>query len=260
MTEEVQAVEVQTPEAELEQTTATPQTETVADEVETTQQADEKKFTQAELDKIIQKRIAKAEAIAERRALKVYAEKLETMTQKAEPVRQAPTDGKPTLAQFENVEDYVEAVAEWKLEQREQSSKQSKEAVERQTVQTKVNDIYAKAEKVDGFDRDVFDSLPISDAVAWTIMDSDAPEKLMAYISQNPEEAERLSALTPARQAAEIGKLEAKLSTVTKELKVSKAPAPIDPIGNKGSSSKDPSDMRDSEFAAWRKRQIAQRR
>ena len=256
MTEEVIAAQ---PEAELTQP-ATPASETVADEGVETPQADEKKFTQTELNEIIQKRIAKAEAIAERRALKVYAQKLEGMTQKtAPPVQAQASDGKPSMAQFSNVEDYVEAVSDWKLNQRDQATKQQHEERQRQTVAEKANDIYARAEKVEGFDRDVFDSLPITEAVAYAIMDSDVPEKIMAHLAQNPAEANRLVALSPARQAAEIGKLEAKLSTV-KDVQVSKAPAPISPVGAKGVASKDPSQMTDKEFADWRKRQIAQRR
>jgi hypothetical protein len=83
----------------------------------------------------------------------------------------------------------------------------------------------------------------------------------MAHFVSNPEEVTRISNLSPVRQIAEIGKLEAKVSdVVVKPVTVSKAPAPIEPIGTRGSSSKDPSEMTDNEFAKWRKAQIAQRR
>ena len=259
MTDEVIEQE-STPVVEEAKTVETPNdTEVKTEEsTQTEPQKEERKFTQAEL----QKQIAKAEAIAERRALKAYAAKLEGMT-KTQPVQEAKPsiDGKPTMAQFANVEDYVEAVADWKLQQREQSLQQQKEIEQRQSISSKVNDIYSKAEKVEGFDRDVFDSLPLPDAAAWTIMESDKPELIMAHLVKNPDLAERIASLSPARQAAEIGKLEDKLSTA-KEVKanVSKAPEPIKPIGQQGSATKDPADMTDSEFAQWRKRQIAQRR
>ena len=84
-----------------------------AQDVET--QAEKKSFTQEELNEIIQKEKAKAEAKAERRALKAYRETLEKFAplqqqQKAE-VQPADT-GRPTREQFENVDDYVEAMAD----------------------------------------------------------------------------------------------------------------------------------------------------
>jgi hypothetical protein len=82
----------------------------------------------------------------------------------------------------------------------------------------------------------------------------------MAYLVNNPKEAERIATLSPARQAAELGKIEAKFPSAVKDVAVSKAPAPIKPIGSHGSASKTPEQMTDKEFADWRKKQIAARR
>ena len=262
MSDEIVTSEAVIPETTQEEVKVeTPSEDTVESQEEPKPQADEKKFTQAELDEIIQKRIAKESARAERRALKVYADKLEKMTE----VRQAPAvqspDGKPTMAQYANVEDYVEAVSDWKLNQREQQTQKQQAEEQQKQFLEKTEKIYAQAEKIRGFDRDAFDELPLTNAIAQAIVGSEVAPKLMAHFVSNPDEVTRIAGLSPIRQIAEIGKLEDKVSSVVvKPVTVSKAPAPIEPIGTRGSSTKDPSDMTDHEFAKWRKAQIAQRR
>lgn len=237
MTEEVMQDQAATPE---EDNVETPEVETAATEEVKDEQAEKsetKTFSQEELDRIIQKEKAKAEARAERRALKAYAEKLEAMSNQHQPQQQeaAPKDGKPTMSQFDNVEDYVEAVAEWKLQQREQNVRQQQVEMTQKKILAKTEKLYAQAESIQGFDRDTFDELPLTQVVAQAIIDSDVAPALMAYMSSNPEEADRIAALSPARQAAEIGKLELKVATAPK-VKASSAPAPIKPIGNRGSA------------------------
>ena len=112
-----------------------------APDVET--QAEKKSFTQEELNEIIQKEKAKAEAKAERRALKAYRETLEKFApqQRAETTPPADT-GRPTQAQFDNVDDYVEAMAEWKLGQREQQAKQQQDQATANALLARVLSFY----------------------------------------------------------------------------------------------------------------------
>lgn len=255
---------VDTPEETAEQTAVTPENVTTPDVTtedtsgEQTQAEDKKSFSQEELNKIIQKEKAKAEARAERRALKVYADKLEAMNRQPAP-QPAQQDGKPTMAQFANVEDYVEAVADWKLQEREQATQRQQQEKQVETIKTKATSVMEEAEKIPGFDREAFDSLPLSDAATWAILDSNVAAKLIAHLTSNPQEAQRIHTLSPVRQAAEIGKLEAKLASAPK---VSKAPAPINPIGgSKGTGQKDPlkEPVSDDEFDKWRRKYIKQR-
>lgn len=255
MNDEV-VVEQQEPVSEQESSeTLVDGTEAAAEE---STQAEEKHFTQDELNAIVQKEKAKAEAKAERRALKAYAEKLEAMTPKQQQAEQArQPDGKPRLDQFQNVEDYVEAVAEWKLEQREQVGKKAEAETQQRTIYNRTEKIYAEAEKLAGFDRDVFDELPLTTPIAQAIIESDIAPKLMAHLTANPAEAERIAGLSSARQAAEIGKLEARLSA-TKEVKASNAPKPISPLGTKNAAvAGDVSRMTMEEYIAHRAKQGA---
>ena len=224
-----------------------------APDVET--QAEKKSFTQEELNEIIQKEKAKAEAKAERRALKAYRETLE----KFAPLQQQPKaevqpadTGRPTREQFENVDDYVEAMADWKLGQRDQQARQKQQAQQAQTLAAKTENFYSEAEKIPGFDREAFDELPLTRHIAEALIESEAPAKLMAHMAANPEEVARIASLSPARQAAEIGKLETKLASAPK---VSNAPAPIKPIGTRGSgTNSEPSKMSMEEDAEYRKK------
>lgn len=254
--------EVETPEAAQDKT-ATEEHETEAGSQEKDTQANDKTFTQAELDEIIKKRIAKATAIAERKASKVYAEKLEEIArQTQQPQKQeVKQEGKPKLEQFEKVEDYVEAVADWKMQTHQQA--QARQTEEQRVVQaqqeirSKAQSVFEKAEEDPEFDNEAFEALPVSDPMAFAIMDSEIAPKVMVYLTKNPDEVDRIVKLSPARQAAEIGKIESKLSVVEK-VKPSSAPAPIKPVGSRGGmASGDPEKMSMEQYEAMRAKQGA---
>ncbi len=246
----------ETPVAEPTEKTASTEagTETAEGEKKEETQAEERKFTQAELDAIVQKEKAKAEAKAERRSLKAYRETLERVIQ---PTR-APEpqgDGRPLRAQYASEDEFVDAITDWKLDQRDQRARAEAQRYAHQSMAEKTESIYAKAEKLPGFDREAFDELPLTRPLAEALIEADAPEKIMAFLAVNPDEVDRIARLSPARQAAEVGKLEAKLSAAPK---VSNAPPPIKPIGARGgSSSNDPEHMTQAEYEAMRKRQGA---
>ncbi len=174
--------------------------------------------------------------------------------------RQAPQkaqDGRPQQAQFETAEDFVEALTDWKLAQREQVAKAQEAQKSQQTIAEKRDKIFTAAEEMGNFDREDFATVPITHPMAEAILDSDVGAKLVVHFNSHPEEAKRIADLPPARQAAEIGKLEVKLSTAPAPK--SSAPKPITPLGNGQVTSKDPSQMTDREFALWRQAQIKSR-
>jgi hypothetical protein len=89
------------------------------------------------------------------------------------------------------------------------------------------------------------------------IQESDIGPKIAYYLASNPDEADEIADLTGIAAVRAIGRLEAKLSV--KGSNTTKTPAPIKPVGNNSSVTKDPAKMSDAEFAKWRKSQIAQR-
>ena len=89
------------------------------------------------------------------------------------------------------------------------------------------------------------------------ILDCEKPAKVAAYLAQNPEVAEELDGLNPKALARRLGQLEDRLKAAPK---VSSAPEPIKPIGQRGSGgTKTPDQMTDREFAEWRRKQIKSR-
>lgn len=243
------------PEATTEQV-ATPDTETEAGQEEKQTQAEAAKtFTQEEVDKIAQKERSKAARKAERE----YQAKLEGIAQSQHKPQQSTqvTNGEPQLEDFEKVQDYVKAVARFELNQDKAVAQQRQAEQHAGVVATKVEKIFDDAEKLGNFDRDEFARMPVSTSMADTILDSEVPAAIVHYLSSNPDEVERIAELSPSRQAAEIGKLEVKLSNAAK-VKPSSAPAPIKPIGSRGgAASGNPAEMTQAEYEAWRGKQGA---
>jgi hypothetical protein len=248
-TETTTPEEIGSPAVTPEQVT-TPTDATAAPADEPTQ-AELRTFTQEQLNEIIQKEKAKAEAKAERRALKAYRETLERFAPQA-PIQQQ-SDGKPQRAAFNGDDEaYIEAVADWKIDQRDQQTRQQREAERHQSTVTKTEKLYTEASKLPGFDRDTFEELPLTPSIAQALIDSDAAPQLMAYMASNPDDIERISKLSPARQAAELGKLEARLSTVKQH---KEPPAPIRTVTGGGTVNHgDPSKMPMDQYIEWRKK------
>lgn len=216
---------------EVAQTPATPQDDTTESESTSNEPQVEKTFTQAELNEIVQKQKAKAEARAERRATQAYKEALESVT-RTQPVTR--TTSEPTRDQFASDAEWIDAKVDYKLAQRDTAAQERVNHSNSQKLQQTTESIYAQAEKILGFDRQEFDDLPLTRPLAEAIIESNIAPQLMAYMASHPEDVERISKLSWARQGAEIGKLETKLEVTAKK---STIPAPIVPIGAKGATS-----------------------
>ena len=96
------------------------------------------------------------------------------------------------------------------------------------------------------------------------LLSANDPAALVRYLADpdNQTEASSIAKMSDFRAGMAIHALELKLKTqAAKETpKESKAPRPFEVPKGGGSVDKDPSNMTDKEFAAWRHRQIAQRR
>lgn len=194
--------------------TATTEAEQVTPEEVKATKADEQKpnkvFTQEEVDKIVEKRLARQARQLQR-------------TQS-----HAPTTDVEGLSvdQFDSPEEYARVLAEKIVEQREQVQEQRK-----------LNDQHFEREesardKYDDYDVVVYNpKLTITAEMAQTIRASDLGPEVAYYLGSNPGEAERIAKLPAFVQAKEIGRLEQKLGSTPPPVKtVSKAPDPIKPI------------------------------
>ena len=205
-----------------------------------------KTFTQEELDSIVARRIAKeqrklqrqAELEVENRMLRQQLPKPETVASKA-----------PSQDEFGSYEEYLEAKAEYiadkkveqKLAEREQKQTQSKVEAERnEVVKTWEQKSNAASEKyVDYYEAlEASDHIHVPKPLTDAIMESDIGTDLAYHLAKNPGELERIVSLKPHAALMALGKLEDKLSqTPAAKKPVSKAPAPIKPLGGNATAS-----------------------
>lgn len=187
-------------------------------------------------------------------------------------IKSTAPEGKPKADDFETHEDYIEAVADWKAEQKlaayeaKQRENQVKTEHEKR-VSTHAERVEAFKEKHEDFDdvlADVAD-VRVSLAVQELILESDNGPELMYALAKEPEELERICKLSPLQAAREMGKFESRLtkSGSPKEIKTTKAPKPVNPVGGGGSggakkSIYDPG-ISQQEYEALRREQMKKR-
>lgn len=196
---------------------------------------------------------------AAQRQLKQFTEKPQ---QQAKPTAQA--EGRPTIDQYDNVDDYVAAVTDWKLAQvekeREAKTREAQARQEQETLARKVTEQTEKArQKYADFDEVVVHNpdLPITQTMAQSLVEMDAGADVAYHLGKNPQEAARIAALPASRQLIELGKLEASLSFNAKT--VTKAPPPVGSQVTGGATSGGLSDkMSVKEWIAARNAQLRQ--
>jgi hypothetical protein len=213
-----------------EQTEPAPeQDETASPEPEAQQPEEQAKtFSQEELDKIVEKRLAK-----ERR-------KLERM-------QQAPIQADPT--------DDMEKIVQERV--REHEARKQRDAIV-EAYQEREDEA---RDKYEDFEAIAYNpTLPVTDVMAMAIQASEIGPELAYHLGKNPKEARRIAALHPLLQAKELGKLEVKLSAPPPP-KSSSAPPPPSPVGTRGASVKRfGDDLDDAEFDRIRREYIKKRR
>lgn len=218
MTEEVQNLaEVDSaPAPEVTATTETVETTPVVADESKEQPVEEKKYSQAEIDAMIGKRLAREQRKWEREQAQRSAEK-----------QVVPAD-LPSPEQFQSPNDYAEfirAEADKLVQQREAAKQQSQVLESYQEREEQARDKY------DDFEQVAYNpNLPITNVMAETIQHSEIGPELAYYLGSNPKDADRISRLSPYMQAKEIGKIEAKLSDNPPVKRTTTAPAPISPV------------------------------
>jgi len=240
MSDEVNLAEVPAPEQDA---TAAPVPEVSAPEVveQQNEQQEEKKYSQAEIDAMIGKRLAREQRKWERE-----------QSQRSQ--AQAPS-APVAPEQFESTEAYVEALASQKAEEllarREQERQQS-------AILESYHDREEEARsKYDDFEQIAYNpNLPITTVMAQTIQASDIGPELAYHLGMNPKETERISRLAPFLQAKEIGKIEAKLADNPPVKKTSQAPSPISPVtarstGSPAYDTTDPRSIKTMSTSDW---------
>ena len=244
MTEEVQNL-AEVDSAPSPEVTTTPenveQKSVVADE-STEQPVEEKKYSQADIDAMIGKRLAREQRKWEREQAQRSVE------------RQVVPSEIPTPDQFQSPNDYADFIrleADKLVQQREAAKQQSQVLESYQEREEMARDKY------DDFEQVAYNpNLPITNVMAETIQHSDIGPELAYYLGTNPKDAERISRLSPFMQAKEIGKIEAKLADNPPVKKTTSAPAPISPVtarttGSPALDTTDPRSIKSMTTSQW---------
>lgn len=211
------------------------------------------------------------ELVAERNALKKYAEYLESRS--AEPAKAlvpaapaAPsTEGAPSLesCQFDT-DKWTQAMNAWTAKQIQTGVKQ---ALESERQGQSAEEARAKFEqKMESFAKTTPDvkvvlgnpSLPqLHKDAAALIVSSDLGPQILYHLGKNPEKAARIARQTPAQQAQAVGRLEAELKLPKPQKQISNAPEP--PTPTKGAAApSEPKSLKD--FVMAERQKLAQRR
>lgn len=166
---------------------------------------------------------------------------------------------KPTSDQFDDYDAYIEALTDWKVEEKTRDvavkATHNAETLHRQAswddrqvaamaILTDYNDVVGSSE------------VQIADHVKDAVMESERGPELAYHMARNPALAEQLNKMSPARAALELGRMEASLETsVVKP--GSKAPTPITPIVGGGTTRVDLSKADMDTYIAERRKQGA---
>lgn len=186
-----------------------------------------------------------------------WREQYERVTQARQEVQQTPAQQEPEnnlpaapvppdRFDYDSDEDYSKAVstyqqknAQWVSEiltQREQAAAAKQQETHRQAVfnerqQTLKTKMDAGREKYADFEAVAFNpTVPLTSAMTETIIDADNSADIAYHLGTNPQEAARISNLSPMQQVMEIAKLD--VTMASKQTKITKAPPPSEPVSS----------------------------
>ena len=245
-------VEAETPETvepvENQETKESEQTETTEDDDSDSLPNGVKK----RIDKITRQ---KYEAVAEANRLKAELEQMRAQL--------APKQKEPDISDFDTLDEYVEAVAEYKLNQKSQEtlSKQAQQTQAQAQAQEWVSKVNKVREVAPDFD-EAFNNvanIEFAPMALEAVAQHPKGAEIAYMLGKDVSEAYRIAALPPSQQLMAIGELAAR-TNVPKPKTVSTAPAPGKPVGSSSGGKKSINEMSDKEYSEFRANQIKQRR
>jgi hypothetical protein len=217
-------------------------TEGNVDEQQVEQKA-EKTFTQAEVDAVAQKVRAKERRRVEREISSRQVEQRPLV----EPNRESfSTDGEFDSAKFDY---HVKKTAE---EMVRRDSERARIASKQESFIQKVDEF--AEEHPDYEDVAMNRDLSINQTMAEFILEDEVGHKVAYHLGKNPDEASRISRLSPIKAIEAMVELKREL-TKKQVPSVSKAPAPISPVGSTGKSSGMPDPSNVKAYIAWANKQ-----
>ena len=202
------------------------------------------------IDKITRQ---KYEAVAEANRLKAELEQMRAQL--------TPKQKEPDISDFDTLDEYVEAVAEYKLNQKSQEtlSKQAQQTQAQAQAQEWVSKVNKVREVAPDFD-EAFNNvanIEFAPMALEAVAQHPKGAEIAYMLGKDVSEAYRIAALPPSMQLIAIGEVAARAS-LPKHKTVSTAPKPVKPVNSGGASNAPPDDM--DEWVKWRNQQLRQKR
>ncbi len=214
--------------ANLGQDTPIPETAAEGD-VETKQEESAPKtFTQAEVDALIQKRLLKEERRTHRRIEQQLRERAEQQQVSVAPERE----------NFKDDESFTQAEIDHRAAVKARELLDERERVKQAEQRTEA--FLEKAEKASERYADFHavvsnPQLPISEAMAEFIAESEEGAEVAYYLGKNPAKAAQIHRMSAVKATVEMTRIAAEIAAKPKATP-SNAPDPIKPIGSRGKS------------------------
>lgn len=177
-------------------------------------------------------------------------------------VEAKPSDEKPNPDKFESYDEYVEALTDWKADQREkarEAKEREKSLISEQESKTQAvrQASIEFAKEHEDFNERIQDlnDIEMSLAVQDALLNSENAPALMYELAKDPDHFEKICQMPAGRAYREIGKVEARLESSSKETKeeqpkkITKAPQPLKGLNSKtAQASKSLDDMDYEEY------------
>ena len=181
--------------------------------------------------------------------------------------------GKPKLENFKTLEEYQEALTDWKLDERERTRKEADARTAQEEAARTEQERWTAKEKAarkahDDYD-DLIDTVVIPAgpgvlAARQAMLEDEHGAELLYHLAKHPKELERIAALPPASAVLAIGKLSAKFDTPATETngkpRITGAPKPPPPSGRPSKATPDSIDDPEviKDFPRWERLRKAQ--
>jgi hypothetical protein len=198
----------------------------------------------------------------EARAAELEAElnsiKSKQTTTTTQPAKPAAKPGEPKIEDFENVNDWFDARADWKRERERQAEQSTAKQQETRELWDAHNNRLSEARaKYDDFDEisKTFGDITIPQSAALAIVEQPNSADIVYYLANHTEEAKKLNDLRPMQAIAAIARISDKLKapSAPKPKPSSQAPQPIRPVGSGATGSNvEPGQMSYQDYKRYR--------
>ncbi len=170
---------------------------------------------------------------------------------------------KPRSEDYANYEEFVEALTDWKVGERQREADAQQQQKQRATTwQQRVAEFRKTAE--DYVDVVGNSDVSLPNHVLEAIQESDLGPQLAYHFAKNPDAAQELAGLSERQAMLKLGRIEASLSSASApapaqpQARTTNAPPPVKPVAQPGNSAvSTPEKMSMDEYIAHRKKQGA---